>query len=53
MNALFLKASCSVTLILFAVSPKVFSCSVLGRGSSSAAFLLPRLDKGVLLPNPL
>ena len=38
-----------MTEILFAVSPSVFSCSMLGR-VSSAAFLLPRPEKGVLRP---
>ena len=35
-----------MTEILFAVSPSVFSWNMLGRGSS-AAFLLPRSEKGV------
>ena len=34
-----------MTDILFAVSPSVFSWSMLGCGSSSAAFLLPRPEK--------
>jgi len=50
MNALFLWDSCSITLILFAVIPSVFSCSMLGLQSSSAAATLPRLEKGV--PSP-
>jgi len=45
------EASCSMTEILSAVSPSVFSWSVLGRGSS-AAYLLPRPEKGVLWPTP-
>jgi len=52
MKDLFLEAICSMTEILFAVSPSVFSWSMLGRGSSSAAFLLPRPEKGVLWPIP-
>jgi len=51
MNALFLQASCSITLLLFAVSPSVFSWSMLGRGSSlAAAELLTRLAPGVPYP---
>ena len=52
MKALFLSASCSMTEILFSVSPSVFSWSMLGRGSSSAAFLLPSREKGVMCPIP-
>ena len=40
-------ASCSITEILFAVSPSVFSWSTLGR-ESSAAFLLLRPEENVL-----
>jgi len=40
-----------MTEILFAVSPSVFSWSMLGRGSS-AAFLLPLPEKFVLWPTP-
>ena len=40
-----------MTEILSAVSPSVFSWSMLGRGSS-AAFLLPRPEKGVLWLTP-
>jgi len=40
-----------MTEILPAVSPSVFSWSMLGR-RSSAAFLLPRLEKGVWWPTP-
>jgi len=50
MKALLLKASCSLTEILLSVSPSVFSWIMLGRGSSSAAFLLPRPEKGVVWP---
>jgi len=53
MNALLLYASCSITVILLAVSPSVFSWSKLGHGSSLAAFLLPRPEKGAFLPNSL
>ena len=38
-----------MTDILFAVSPSMFSWSMLGRGSS-AAFLLPRPKKGIVWP---
>jgi len=48
MKALFLKASCSMTEILLSVSPSVFSWIMLDHGSYSAAFLLPRPDKGVV-----
>ena len=41
-----------MTEILFAVSPSVFSWSVLSRELSSAAFLLPRPEKGTLWPIP-
>ena len=51
-KAMFLEAGCSMTETLFAVSPSVFSWSMLGRGSSSAAFLLPRPEKGVVWPTP-
>ena len=51
MKALFLYASCSMTEILFTVSPSVFSWSMLGRGCS-AEFLLPRPEKGVFWPTP-
>jgi len=47
MKALFLKDSCSMTEMLFAVSHPVFTWSMLGRVSSSAAFLLPHPEKGV------
>ena len=47
MKALFLYASCSMTAILSAVSPRCVSWRMLGRGSQ-AAFLLPRPEKGVL-----
>jgi len=40
-----------MTEILSAVSPSVFSWSMLGCGSS-AAFLLPCPEKGALWPNP-
>ena len=53
MKALLLQASCSMTEVLFAVIPSVFSWSMLGHGSSSAAAsLLPRLAPGVPLPIP-
>ena len=38
--------------ILLSVSPSVFSWSMLGRGSYSEAFLLPRPEKGVVWPIP-
>jgi len=38
-------------LIVFVVSPLVFSWGMLGFGSSSAASLLPNLEKGVFLPS--
>ena len=41
-----------MTEILLSVSPSVFSWSMLGRGSSSAAFLLPGPEKGVVCPIP-
>jgi len=41
-----------MTEILFAVSPSVFRQSILCRLSSSAAFLLPHREKGVLWPIP-
>jgi len=39
-----------MTEILFSVSPSVFIWSMLGCGSSSAAFLLLRPEKGVVWP---
>jgi len=41
-----------VTEILLSVSPSVFSWSMLGRGSSSAAFLLLRPENDVVWPIP-
>jgi len=49
LKALFLLARCSVTEILLSLSPSVCSWSMLGHGSSSAVFLQPRPDKGVVL----
>ena len=46
MKTLFLQVSCSMMEILLSVIPSVFSWSMTGRGSSLAAFLLPR-------PSPL
>ena len=41
-----------MTLILLAVSSSLFSWNMLGRGSSLAAFLLPRPEKGLFWPSP-
>jgi len=41
-----------MTEILLSVSPLVFNWSMLGRGSSSAAFLLPCPEKGIVWPIP-
>ena len=41
-----------MTEILLSVSPLVFSWIMLGRGSSSVAFLLPCPEKGVVWPIP-
>jgi len=51
-SASFLQASCSMTLILHAMSPSVFICGILGLRSSSLAGMLPRLENGVLLSIP-
>jgi len=51
MKALFLWSSYLMTVIVPAVGPSVFSWSLLGRGFS-AAFLLPRPEKGALWPTP-
>jgi len=41
-----------MTDILLSVSPSVFIWIMLGRGSSSTAFLLPSPEKGVIWPIP-
>ena len=48
-NTLFFQASCSMTLILLAMSPSMFSCSVLVLRPSSAAG--SHFEKGVSLPS--
>ena len=52
MKALYLQASYPVTEVLSAVNPSAFSWSILSRGSSSAALLLLRPEKGVFCPIP-
>jgi len=42
----------TMTEILLSMCPSVFSWRLLGCGSSSAGFLLPRLEKGIVWPIP-